>query len=60
MSSQALSCGDQAVAGGDVVGTGVSGVDITSTGLWLVEYKSSRSNPNPDLEMQTVPMKSKV
>lgn len=51
------------MAGGGVVAAGVSGVDITSNGLWLVEKKSNRSSqakPRPDLEMQTVPMKSRV
>lgn len=33
------------MAGGGVVGAGISGVDIISVGLWLVEKKSSRSNP---------------
>lgn len=37
-----------------VVGAGVGGVDITSTGLWLVEKKSEGQ-----LEMQTFPMKSR-
>lgn len=33
------------MAGGGVVGAGVSGVDITSIGLWPVEKKSCRSTP---------------
>lgn len=60
MSLQTLSCGDQAIGWkGLLFGTGVSGVDVIRTGLWLVEKNSmGRLKHNADLEMQTFPMKS--
>lgn len=43
------------------MGAGAGGVDITSTGLWLVEKKSEgQLERGADLEMQTFPMKSRL
>lgn len=42
------------------MGAGVAGVDVTSTGLWLVEKKSEgQLERGADLEMQTFPMESR-
>lgn len=47
------------MAGGGVVGAGVSGEDITSIGLWLVEKKSSRSTSAQPRLGDAFPMKSR-
>lgn len=47
------------MAGGGVVGAGVSEEDITSIGLWFVEKKSSRSTSAQPRLADAFPMKSR-